>query len=86
MSESPVAKILVVDDNLLNRKKLKLAVNKLGYTALTAEGGQDALTMLESGDFDAVLLDLLMPEMDGFEVLRRAKLDKHLWDIPIIIV
>lgn len=86
MSERAAAKILIVDDNRLNRKKLEFATNKLGYDALTAEGGRDALAMLESGQFDAVLLDLLMPEMDGFEVLQTAKADARLWDIPIIVV
>lgn len=86
MSDGGIAQVLIVDDNRLNRKKLKLAINKLGYEALTAEGGSEALEMLDSGQFDAVLLDLLMPEMDGFEVLRRAKVQEHLWDIPIIVV
>ncbi len=86
MSKSPATEVLVVDDNRLNRKKLKLAVEKLGYTAETAEDGAEALKRLFQGQVDVVLLDLLMPKMDGFEVLGRAKADPDLRDTPIIVI
>ena len=86
MSKGPATEILVVDDNRLNRKKLKLAVETLGYTAETAEDGDEALNRLFQGQVDVVLLDLLMPKMDGFEVLGRAKADPDLRDTPIIVI
>ena len=86
MSDSRSADILIVDDNRLNRKKLKFAVETLGYSAQLAEDGAEALTMMESGAFDVVLLDLLMPKMDGFEVLSRAKDAPDLRDIPVIVI
>lgn len=86
MFEGRAAEILIVDDNRLNRKKLKLAVETLGYSAQTAEDGEEALAMLRAGPFDVVLLDLLMPKMDGFEVLGLAKDDPELRDLPIIVI
>lgn len=86
MFEGRSAEILIVDDNRLNRKKLKLAVETLGFAARTAEDGERALTMLRDGGFDVVLLDLLMPKMDGFEVLDRTKADPELRDLPVIVI
>ena len=86
MSEGDGANILVVDDNLMNRKKLKLAAETLGYAVETASDGKAALAMLEALPFDVILLDLLMPEMDGFEVLAALKEHPTLRDIPVIVV
>lgn len=86
MFEGEAANILVVDDNLLNRKKLKLAAETLGYVVQTAPDGRAALDMLGDGDFDVILLDLLMPQMDGFEVLAELKEHPTLRDIPVIVV
>lgn len=86
MSNGRAANVLIVDDNRLNRKKLKLAVESLGYSAALAENGAEALFMLENAQYDAVLLDLLMPEMDGFEVLAAVDADDALREIPVIVV
>lgn len=80
------ANILVVDDNGLNRKKMRMAVETLGHQAETAENGATALELLKAGDFDAVLLDIVMPEIDGFDVLRVLKDDDILRDIPVIVI
>lgn len=86
MSDGVTANILIVDDNSINRKKLRFAVETLGYTGVTAQDGEMALDMLRAGSFDVVLLDLLMPRMDGFEVLGITKSDPALRDIPVIVV
>jgi len=86
MFEGDNGRVLVVDDNLLNRKKLKLAAETLGYAAQTATDGKAALAMLETERFDVILLDLLMPQMDGFEVLEELKNHPTLRDIPVIVV
>lgn len=86
MSEGRPAEILIVDDNGINRKKLKFAVETLGYSAEVAADGVTGLEWLKSGRFDAVLLDLLMPEMDGFAVMEHVKADPTLRDIPIIVI
>ena len=80
------ATILVVDDNRINRKKLSMAVKKLGYHAEVAEDGSQAIDALQTRPFDAVLLDIVMPEMDGFEVLRILKSSDRLRDIPVIVI
>ena len=78
--------ILTVDDNFLNRKKLTQAVKNLGYTTEAVSGGKAALEALKSTSFDAVLLDILMPDIDGFEVLTIMKNDPELHDIPVIVI
>ncbi|MFK7845176.1 MAG: response regulator [Rhodothermales bacterium] len=80
------ANILVVDDNLINRKKLSRAVEALGHQAAVAEDGTKALSMLLEGNFDAILLDIIMPEMDGFDVLVELSKDSVLRDIPVIVI
>ncbi|MEO1536228.1 MAG: response regulator [Pseudomonadota bacterium] len=86
MFDAQFAKILIVDDNEMNRKKLKLAVTRLNYFPEVAKNGAEALAMLRDGDFDTVLLDLLMPEMDGFEVMAHMKADAALREVPIIVI
>ncbi len=58
--------ILVVDDHLPNRLKLSMGLKKQGHTAEAAENGLKALDMLREQPFDLVLLDIMMPEMDGY--------------------
>jgi signal transduction histidine kinase/DNA-binding response OmpR family regulator len=78
--------ILVVDDD---RKTLDLIgdiLGSVGYTAHLAPSGNDALQLLSEVHIDAILLDLVMPEMDGFEILRRIREDGALRDIPVFVV
>ncbi len=78
--------ILVVDDNRLSRQKMALSVKALGYDWVEAEGGQEALDLLVTRDFDLVLLDIVMPEMDGFEVLARMRKDGSRLDTPVLVI
>lgn len=78
--------ILVVDDDLLARMAAVQCVKRQGHTPRMAVSGAQALEMLRSEKFDLVLLDLLMPEMDGFDVLTKIMQDPQLSDIPVIIV
>jgi signal transduction histidine kinase len=82
----PAGRILVVDDNSVNRSMLAEHVAALGHTAATAENGRQALERLREAAFDLVLLDVLMPEMNGFEVLRRMRADEGLQQIPVIMI
>jgi signal transduction histidine kinase len=79
-------RILVVDDNRMNRLKLSLSLEGQGYTVGLAENGQQALDLLASQPFDVVLLDIIMPEMDGHQVLERIKGSPDLRDIPVIVI
>jgi DNA-binding response OmpR family regulator len=79
-------RILVVDDEELNRILLSTSLGELGYTVETAEDGQEALEMLRAQSFDAVLLDLIMPRMDGFQALAEMKHDAALRRIPVMVI
>jgi signal transduction histidine kinase len=78
--------ILVVDDNRMNRIKLSRSLEHQGYTVGLAEDGQQALEMLKSQPFDVVLLDIIMPGMDGYQVLEAIKGDLELRDLPVIVI
>lgn len=77
--------VLAVDDNRMTRLKMARALQS-EYAVSQAQGGQEALTLLRSKPFHLVLLDIEMPDMDGFEVLRQMKADPSLCDIPVIVV
>jgi len=78
--------LLVVDDVEANRDVLSRRLRLQGYTVATAENGRVALEKLREASFDLVLLDILMPEMDGYEVLQRLKADETLREIPVIMI
>ena len=79
-------RILVVDDHPTSRLKLTLGLRRQGHTVAEAEHGVAALEALRAEPFDLVLLDILMPEMDGYEVLARMKSDPALHDVPVIVI
>src|SRR5512143_3789294 len=78
--------ILVVDDHRTTRLKLVLGLKQQGHTVGEAENGMQALEKLRAEDFDLVLLDILMPEMDGYQVLEKMKQDGILRDMPVIVI
>ncbi len=85
MSEG-AGRILVVDDNRLNRIKLARNLEQQGHVVSLAENGVEALEKLGEDPFDLILLDILMPEMDGFQVLERMNEDSELRAIPVIVI
>jgi signal transduction histidine kinase len=78
--------LLVVDDIEDNRKVLSRRLERQGYAVATAENGRQALERLRAETFDLVLLDIMMPEMDGYEVLQRLQADEALRHIPVIMI
>ena len=80
------ARILIVDDEPFNVDYLKQELEEDGYDILSAENGRAALEVVAAESPDVILLDILMPEMDGFEVLDRLKGDKATRDIPVIVI
>ena len=78
--------IMIVDDSEENRMILQEMVNKLGYVHQSYDNAKDALDYLRQNSVDCILLDIKMPEMSGIEMLGLIKRDKHLSDIPIIMV
>jgi len=79
------ARLLVVDDNKVNRLLLIRALELQGHRGVGAENGRVALELLEREVFDLVLLDIAMPEMDGFQVLERLLANSRLRDLPVIV-
>jgi len=79
------ARLLVVDDNKVNRLLLSRSVEMQGHRTAVAENGRIALEMLRVEAFDLLLLDIEMPEMDGFTVLEQLKADVQLRDLPVIV-
>lgn len=84
--ENGNGRILIVDDNALSAKKLRLAMRALGHEVTVARDGIAALEVLRNHPFDVVLLDIVMPRMDGYEVLDEIKADSRLRDIPVIVI
>jgi adenylate cyclase len=78
-------KILIADDNRVNRLLLGRGLEQQGHTVVFAEHGREALELLRKDDFDLLLLDVLMPELDGYEVLAELNHDLHLREIPVIM-
>ncbi len=78
--------ILIVDDEKTNLKLLSAMLAPEGYRIITAESGKKALELVKEEDPDIILLDIMMPEMDGYEVCKRLKSDKETRIIPIIMV
>lgn len=80
------ALILIVDDNEMNRDMLARRLERQGYRTVMAEDGVQALEMLPQHPFDLVLLDIMMPRMNGYEVLQRMKDDARARHIPVIMI
>jgi class 3 adenylate cyclase len=81
-----MAKILIVDDEPFNVDYLEQELDELGYETIAARNGQEALEKVKDASPDLVLLDIMMPIMDGFSVLEHMKADSTLRDIPVIII
>lgn len=80
------AHILVVDDLEANRDMLARRLQQLGHSVICAKSGAEALNILAGTAIDVILLDLMMPEMDGLEVLRRVKNDAGIKHLPVIMI
>lgn len=77
--------LLVVDRNKLDRDLIQRRLSRFGHTVATAENGRQALEMMRAEKFDLVLLDILMPEMNGFQMLQEIQDDEALRDVPVIV-
>jgi len=78
--------VLIVEDEGAMQRALKNKLENAGYSVLTAADGAEALENMRTGKPDLVLLDLIMPKLDGISVLREAKGDDALKGIPVIIL
>ena len=79
-------KILIVEDELSMQRALKNKLEQEGYKVATANDGQQALDAIRASSPDLVLLDLIMPKLDGISVLREMKKDDALRNVPVVIL
>lgn len=79
-------KLLVVDDDAISRDLLVHELLREGYRVDTAGGGRQALEMIRCGSYDLIILDIVMPEMNGYQVLEQLKSDGTLIDLPVVII
>ncbi len=77
---------LVVDDNFFNRDVCLLALKHVGYEVAEAENGLEAVNLLQGRQFDLLVLDLAMPEMDGIEVLRIISSETRFRDLCVMVM
>ncbi|MBD0293016.1 MAG: response regulator [Jiangellaceae bacterium] len=84
MTEQPV--VLVVDDQAPNRRLLEAVLEPRGYRVLSAESGEEALRLLAEAPPDVVLLDIVMPGLDGYEVCRRIRADDATTTLPVVMI
>lgn len=80
------SRVLVADDNRMNRIKLARHLEQQGCSVSIAENGEQALEIMQSQPIELLLLDILMPVMDGYQVLETMKGDPDLRDIPVIVI
>ena len=81
-----VGHMLVIDDDEVNRDLVSRYLRHDGHQVTTAASGPMALQLLEQQMFDVILLDIIMPEMDGYTVLAQLKADYRLREIPVVVI
>jgi CheY-like chemotaxis protein len=79
-----MATILIVDDESRSREYIRVSLQSFGWQTATASNGKDALEKIKLSRPDAIVLDMTMPEMDGFEMARRLKSNAEFKTIPIL--
>ena len=81
-----MAKILVVDDEALLRRVLKDALEEAGYTVVLAENGHVAITLARTDPPDCILMDIMMPDLDGYDACAVIKADPAIAAIPVYLI
>jgi len=84
--EAKTFKILVVDDTVDNLQLLGKNLSRAGFSVGIAQNGRNALQQAQGKNYDLILLDIMMPDMDGYEVLERLKSDQKTDSIPVIFL
>jgi twitching motility two-component system response regulator PilH len=79
-------KVLIVDDAVVDRRNLEQILSAAGHRVLLAESGEQALVQAREGRPDVILMDVNMPDLDGFATTRRLKTEPETKDIPVVFV
>lgn len=79
-------RILIVDDEEVIRKFLKIHLNKAGYEVVEAEDGEKAIERMGAAKFDLIICDVMMPNKNGWEVIKEVKTNPETSDIPVILL
>ncbi|MBD2199923.1 MULTISPECIES: response regulator [Calothrix] len=80
-------RLLIIDDEPDIRRIIQVSLEEIaGWEVSTAESGSEALIVVQSGKWDAIILDVSMPDMDGFEVFKRLQSDPHTQSIPVVLL
>lgn len=82
----PNFQVLIVDDNEINRDMLARRLHRRDFNISMAVNGREALSMVQLNHYDLILLDIMMPEIDGYTVLKSLKQDPRLSNIPVIMI
>ena len=82
--EGEMPRILLVEDNEMNRDMLSRRLQRRGFEVEMAVDGREGVDMAQNGEYDLILMDMSLPEIDGWEATRRIKADEALKSIPII--
>jgi two-component system response regulator VicR len=86
MAETDIKRVVCVEDEPEMIDLIRLILSRKGFEVLGANGGKEGLLMIKEQKPDLVLLDLMMPDLDGWEVYQQMKADKETTDIPVIVV
>jgi len=81
-----MTKVVIAEDNAINRELLRELLEIRGYSVIDASDGQEALNVLEQTNPDLLLLDIGMPVLDGFAVIRKVRQDSRLANLPVVAV
>lgn len=84
--ENNLRKILIVDDSSTNNLLFQHLLEDEGYTVIIADNGEDAIKMADNDRPHLILLDIMLPGVDGFQVLQELKENKKTTDIPVVMV
>lgn len=86
LRENKLASVLIVDDDPDVRRLVEMKLELEGLLTITASNGEEALAALENESVDLVVLDLMMPVMDGLEACRRLRADQRFTDLPVLML
>ncbi|MCX7023628.1 MAG: SpoIIE family protein phosphatase [Spirochaetes bacterium] len=81
-----IGRVLIVDDDAVNRDILRRRIERMGHVVCIAENGEDALAIMKLAPFDIVILDVMMPKMNGFQLLERINGDERLGSVFVIVI